>query len=135
METLTRTNTAIVKDAFADFSTGNIAGILEICSDTISWSSYQVPAIAYTKTYRGKKGVAEFFGTLAASVTYTEFTPKEFYESGNKVLVKVFQAATVNATGKKYAQDTIMEFTFETGTLTAFYAYFDSYEQSNAFLN
>jgi ketosteroid isomerase-like protein len=132
METLSKTNTAIVKDAFADFSKGNIAGILSVCTNDIIWSSYPVPEIPYAKTYRGKKEVAEFFSALAASVTYTQFEPKEFYESGKKVIVKVYQAAIVKETGKNYAQDTIMEFEFQNGHVAAFFAYFDTYEQANA---
>jgi len=135
METLTatQTNTEKAQQGFANFGAGNIAAILDECSNDVSWGTWDNPGLPYAKTYHGKTGVGEFFQSLAATLDYTAFESKEFYEAGNKVFAKVYQAATVKATGKSYAQDCLMEFTFRNGKITNFFAYVDIADQVRAF--
>jgi ketosteroid isomerase-like protein len=60
-------NVLIVKEAYQDFMTGNIQGIMDACTDDITWGSYFDPAVPFSKTYHGKSGVGEFFATLGGS--------------------------------------------------------------------
>ena len=129
----TKTNTEIVQQAFADFSAGNIAGIVNECTEDAVWGTWDNAVLPYAKTLHGKAGVTEFFNSLAATVTYTAFEPKEFYAISNKVFVKVYQAATVNTTGKPYAHDCMMEFTFRNRKMCNFFVYIDTADQVQAF--
>jgi uncharacterized protein len=135
MEKLTaaKTNTEIVQQAFADFGTGNIAGILNECTTDAVWATWHNPVLPYAKTFYGKAGIGDFFNALATTLDYSAFEPKEFYATGNKVFAKVYQAATVKATGKSYAHDCLMEFTFKDGKMCAFFAYVDIADQVQAF--
>jgi hypothetical protein len=137
METLTvtKTNIEIAQQGFADFGSGNIAGILSECTNDVVWASWNNPVLPYAKTFTGKAGVSEFFNSLAENLNYTAFEPKEFYAAGNKVFAKVYQAAIVKATGKSYAHDALMEFTFRNGKICNFFAYVDIAEQVEAFKN
>jgi uncharacterized protein len=136
METLTATQTNIEKaqQGFANFGSGNIQGILDDCSNDVVWGTWDNPGLPYAKTFHGKAGVGEFFQSLATTLDYTAFEPKEFYEAGNKVFVKVYQAAIVKATGKSYAHDCLMEFTFRNGMITNLFAYVDIADQVRAFI-
>lgn len=135
METLTatKTNTEIVQQAFADFGTGNINGILDECAADAVWGTWDNAILPYAKTFHGKAGIGEFFNALAETVNYTAFEPKEFYAIGNKVFAKVYQAAIVKATGKSYGHDCMMEFTFKNGKMSHFFAYVDIADQVQAF--
>jgi ketosteroid isomerase-like protein len=135
METLTatKTNTEIVQQAFADFGNGNIAGILNECTNDAVWATWNNAVLPYAKTFNGKAGIGEFFGALAATLDYTAFEPKEFYAVDNKVFAKVYQAAIVKATGKSYGHDCMMEFTFRNGKMSHFFAYVDIADQVQAF--
>lgn len=136
METMTMTesNTAIAQKGFTDFLSGNIQAVLDACTADISWGAWENPVVPFSKTYHGKAGVAEFFSTLANSVTYSAFEPRAFFESGNKVFAKVNQVATVNATGKTFGHEALMEFTMSEGKISGFFAYVDSADQRQAFL-
>jgi uncharacterized protein len=136
METLTTTaNIETVQHAFANFGQGNVAGILDACTDDITWSSWKNPVVPFAKTYTGKDGAAAFFTDLSNEVTYTVFEPRDFYDCGDRVFVKVYHSAIVKATGKIFAHEALMEFVFRGEKISSFFAYVDSYEETVAFIN
>lgn len=134
-ETLTTTNVETVQQAFANFAQGNIPGILELCTDDIQWSSWNTPSILFSQTYTGKTGAATFFSDLNNTVTYTAFEPRNFYDAGDRVFVKVYHSAIVKATGKTFTHESLMEFVFRDEKVCSFFAYVDSYDQALAFMN
>ena len=122
METLTTTaNIELVQNAFANFAKGNIAGILEVCTDNIDWSSWNNAVVPFAKTYHGKAGAANFFKDLSDAVDYTAFEPRNFYDCGDRVFVKVYHAASVKATGKSFAHEALMEFVFRGEKINSFF--------------
>lgn len=131
--TATKSNVEIVQQAFTDFGSGNIEGILNVCTDDLVWSSYDNPAIPFAQSYYGKEGAAEFFSNLAGAVEYTAFEPREFFACSDRVFVKVYHAATVKITGKSFAHETLMEFVFHGNKLCRFFAYTDTFDQARAF--
>jgi uncharacterized protein len=136
METLTTTaNIETVQHAFADFTRGNIPGILNVCTDDVIWSSWKNPEISFAKTYTGKAGAATFFSDLNNEVTYTVFEPRDYYDCGDRVFVKVFHSAIVKSTGKTFAHEALMEFVFRGEKVSSFFAYVDSHEETVAFTN
>jgi ketosteroid isomerase-like protein len=136
METLTTTvRIETVQHAFADFAQGNIAGILDVCTDDINWSSWSNPVVPFAKSYTGKAGAATFFTDLNNEVTYTVFEPRDFYDCGDRVFVKVYHSAIVKATGKIFAHESLMEFVFRGDKISSFFAYVDSYDEAAAYLN
>ena len=126
-------NISIVQNAFADFANGNIAGILNACSDDIVWSSYNNPVVPYGQAYYGKKGTAAFFVSLAATVDYTVFDIKELFADGDRVFATGHNTATVKSTGNTYDHDFLMEFRLRDGLVSHFFAYVDSRDQAEAF--
>ena len=135
METLTRTknNVQIVQQAFADFLSGNIQGILDECTDDIVWAASENPEVPYAGTFKGKEGVAEFFSTLAENVNYSLFEPKEFFSNKDAVVVLGRHTGTVKKTGKTYDHDWCMVFRFRDEKLYHFFAFVDSLDQAKAF--
>lgn len=134
METLTTTaNIERVQHAFVNFAQGNIPGILDVCTDDISWSSWTNTIIPFAGTYTGKAGAAGFFSDLNNEITYTAFEPRHFYDCGDRVFVKVFHSAIVKSTGKTFEHEALMEFVFRGEKLCSFFAYVDSYDEVAAY--
>lgn len=126
-------NISVVQQGFADFASGNIGGIVDASSDDITWGSYYNPGVPYSKTYHGKKGVAEFFSTLVSNIDYTAFQPKEFFADSDHVFVKGYHEGLVKSTGKKFGHDFLMDFQIHDGKIKSFYAWVDTRDQAQAF--
>jgi len=134
METLTTTaNIETVQQAFGNFAQGNISGILDVCTDDITWSSWKNATVPFAKTYTGKAGAANFFTDLNNEVTYTTFEPRNFYDCSDRVFVKVFHSAIVKSTGKIFEHEALMEFVFRGDKVCSFFAYVDSYDEAIAY--
>jgi ketosteroid isomerase-like protein len=137
METLatvkSEQNISIAQKGFADFLSGNIKSVADACADNVEWGSYDNPAVPFAGMYHGKKGVADFFSTLGASVDYKVFDPKVYYADKDSVLVHGRQEGTVKSTGKSFAHDFMMHFKMEDGKIVSFFAYVDSADEAQAF--
>jgi uncharacterized protein len=135
METLTKTksNVQLVQQAFADFGSGNIQGILDACTDDIVWSGPDNPGVPFAGTFKGKDGVMNFFSTLAENVDYAAFEPKEFFSEKNTVVVLGHHTGTVKKTGKTYDHDWCMVFRMQDEKLRDYYAFVDTLDQAEAF--
>jgi uncharacterized protein len=126
-------NSLTVQQAFDNFLKGNVQGILDVCTDDITWGSYLDPAVPFSKTYQGKKGVGEFFATLAATSDYKTFDTQDFYADGDAVLVKGYQEAVVKTTGKTFAHDFLMQFKLRDGKIAYFFSFIDMNDEVKAF--
>lgn len=115
METLTKqkANILSVTTAINLFLKGNIQGVIDQCTDGITWSTWMNPEVPFAKTYQGKQGVMQFFSTIGQEVEFTQFTPSDYYADRNKVFVRIFQEGLVQSTRKKYAHQALLEFTME----------------------
>lgn len=135
METMTipDLNLRLVTNAIDEFKKGNIPAVLEACAEDVEWASFENEAVPFARTYRGKKGVGEFFATLASSVEYHAFDVREALQSGEKVYVKTFQEGVVKTTGMSFAHHFIMEFRVSDEKIRSFYSYVDSHGLAMAF--
>lgn len=129
----TEENISIVQNAFQNFLTGNVQGILDACTDDVTWGSYYDPAVPFSKTYHGKNGVGEFFATLAATSDYKKFELQEYYADGDTVLVKGYQEAVVKTTGKTFGHDFLMQFKLKDGKTFYFFSFIDILDEVKAF--
>jgi hypothetical protein len=129
----TEENISIVQNAFQNFLTGNVQGILDVCTDDVTWGSYYDPAVPFSKTYHGKSGVGEFFATLGGSVDYKKFELQEYYADGDSVLVKGYQEAVVKTTGKTFGHDFLMQFKLKDGKTFYFFSFIDILDEVKAF--
>jgi uncharacterized protein len=135
METLTKTknNVQAVQQAFADFGSGNIQGILNACTDDVVWTGAENPDVPYAGTFNGKDGVMEFFSLLAENVDYSSFEPKEFFSNRDAVVVLGHHTGTVKKTGKTYDHDWCMVFRFRDEKLYHYFSFVDTLEQAVSF--
>jgi ketosteroid isomerase-like protein len=126
-------NVLTVQQAFQNFLTGNVQGIVDACTDDITWGSYYDPSVPFSKTYQGKSGVGEFFATLGASADYKRFDTNEFFADDSSVLVKGHHEAVARSTGKTFDHDFMMHFKLRDGKIFYFFSYINILDEVKAF--
>ena len=110
-------NIETVKAIYDAFGRGDVAAILDRCTDDVDWGAESALEIApWHGIKHGKAGVPQFFEGIAQTGSVTEFTPLSF--AGNEdgdVMVVIRFAFTVNDTGKDLAMNLHHHWRFRDG--------------------
>ena len=94
-------NTQVVKDIYAAFGRGDIAGILGMLTDDVRWD-FEAPAeISFAGSRRGIKETSGFFEGLAKDHTDPKLDMTHFIESGDEVAAFGRYEATARNTGMR----------------------------------
>ena len=120
------TATAIVKQCYADFGQGNIAGVLNSLAPQVTWIDPGYPDIPYAGKRNGKQEVGEFFGDMNSRVEFTRFEPKAFHEDQGNVFVTGYFAGKARQTGKTFESEWAMTWRVEEGKVAFYQAYVDT---------
>ncbi len=126
-------NLQIVQDAYGKFGSGDIAGLIGLCSDDVHWQVPEIENASFGGKRRGHEEVSEFFGLLATEEEITHFEPMEFLVADDKVVVLGISAATVRETGKSYHTEWVHIFTVKEGEIVSFVEFFDNAAATRAF--
>jgi uncharacterized protein len=120
-------NTKVVQDAYAAFGRADIQTLLTYLADDIIWAGVYGAGshVPTSGVRRGKAAVAEFFKQVAENVHFSQFEPKEFVATGDKVVaLGHYKATTPFKTG--FDSDFAMVFTVQNGKVTHFQEFCDS---------
>lgn len=117
-------NIQIVRKAYADFSQGNIAGVLDAFADDIEWISPGSNALSGER--HGKEEVAGFFRTLGGLWEFLAFEPREYFTAGDRVVVLGRYEVRSRQTGRTAATHWAMVWTFRNGKAIHFQEYMDT---------
>jgi ketosteroid isomerase-like protein len=131
--TSAKTNVEIVQENISEFLKGNIAHIINNCTDDVVWSSYRVPGIPLSDTFHGKEGVQEYFQQLSSSINFTSFSAKEFLSQGNLVVVLGNTTGVVKTTGKSFEYSWCMQLRLKDGKTYEYFINTDSYQIFKSF--
>jgi ketosteroid isomerase-like protein len=133
----TEKNKQTVQQIYADFGAGNISGILNALADEVSWTDPGYPDIPYgSNGARIKNQVPEFFKTLADSVNYTKFEPREFFTDENTVIVTGYFEGKSKPKNIGFGHDWAMVWKFNNeGKVKSYKAFIDTNEVAKAFRN
>lgn len=126
-------NTKVVQEAYENFMTGNIEGLLELFSEDIHWKIPDVNGSPLKSEVHGREGVREFFGVLGESEEFTNFEPKEYISEDNRVAVLGRSAGNVIATGRNFDTEWTHIFTVKDGKITSFLEFFDTAVMERAY--
>ena len=121
----TQESLQVVKEGYAAFGRGDIAGLLALMADDVEWTSPGV-GLPMSGTYRGVDGVTNFFQKLASEVEMLDFQPREFVADGDRVLVLGSQSAKIRATNRVVNLEWAMSFTVRGGKIVNFREYADT---------
>ena len=91
-----------VQNIYAAFGRGDIPAILEMVAEDIEWeyapNRNEVP---WLLPRRGRAGVAEFFGAVAANLEFSQFEVKHILEGELVVVGLIDLTCTVKSTGRE----------------------------------
>jgi uncharacterized protein len=131
--TTTQNNVQVIQQTFNDFLQGNIAGIIDACTEDVQWGIYKVPNSPFSGVLRGKEGVQEFFSAITQTLNYSSFEPIEFIAQGDNVIVLGHHTATVKNTGKQFDHDFCMHFKLQNSKIVRYFGFVDSYDEFKAY--
>jgi ketosteroid isomerase-like protein len=127
----TEHNIQTVQKAYAAFSRGDIAGLLETLADDVLWITPGNSEAAGERN--GKEEVAGFFRTIDEMWEFLAFEPREYIASGDRVVALGRYDARSRQTGRTAASHWAMVFTFRDGVVVRFQEYTDTSTLEAAF--
>ena len=116
----------VVRRAYENFKTGNIAEIVDSVTDDVDWRVPEISGAGFSGQRRGRDSIAGFFSNLAEEQDSVSFEPREFVAQGDKVVALGTYRWRVKRTGREYGGDWAHVFTVRDGKITGFHEFMDS---------
>lgn len=110
-------NVELIKAGYADFTSGNIPGILQRFADDINFTIAGAPEVPYAGTYRTRDELMQFFQNLNQNVNISVFEPREYFVDGDRVVTLGHYQGEVRKTGKPFSSDWAMAWTIRGGQI------------------
>ncbi len=121
-----------VQRLYEAYGRGDVEAVLAELADDVDWAAEAAStSVPWYGSYRGKAEVPRFFKEIGSSIEVTEFTPLSFTSNETDVIVALWWAYTVNATGKRAAMPMQHWWRFADGKIV-FYRGSEDTEQSAA---
>ena len=116
-----------MQEAYAAFGRGDVQAILDRLDDNVSWTAVYGagPQVPQGGERRGKAAIGEFFKQIAQNVNFSQFEPREFVATGDKVAALGHYRGTTPI-GKTFDLDFVMVFALRNGKVTKFMEFTDS---------
>src|SRR5688500_17011729 len=119
-------NKAIVQQAYDNFKTGDIEGLLNLMSDDISWTLPDMEGVPFSGKRTGRAAVGEFFASVGASQEVLTFEPRELIAEGDRVVALGNYSWRVKANDREFGGDFAHVWTIRDGKATEFQEYMDT---------
>jgi uncharacterized protein len=126
-------NVRIIQGAYAAFQRGDIEAVLSSIGDDIMFTVPGPQQMPTAGTWRGLSGMREFFATLAREIEFTEFNPREYVMSGDRVVVIGNYAARIKRNDRNVASEWVMAWRMRDGKAVEFREYNDTLAIAEAF--
>jgi hypothetical protein len=130
---MSQADVSLIQSLYAAFGRGEIATIVAAVSPDIEWrlngSRDDHPLLG---VWKGQQGVQAFFTKLGEIQDFSEFSPREFLASGDRVFVLGHYAASMRKNKRAAASDWCHIFTVKDGKVTAFLEFTDTAAFSQA---
>ncbi|MCC7346462.1 MAG: nuclear transport factor 2 family protein [Variibacter sp.] len=120
-------NIALVQSLYEAFGRGEIASIVKASAPTVDWCMVGTESDYPGFVPRtGPAGVQEFFRHVAELWDFSEFTPQEFFASGDTVVVLGQYAAKLKKNGRSVRSEWVHVFAIRNGRLVKFREFTDT---------
>lgn len=100
MNTIETANTAQVMKIFEAFGRGDVAYILDQCTDDVRFTSHLDPVVPWAGEFSGKANVSSFFKALGGAVEIGEHPVTNLVAQGGTVVAMGDVSFRVRASGK-----------------------------------
>jgi ketosteroid isomerase-like protein len=119
-------NKSIVSQAYNNFKTGNIEGLLNLFADDLTWTLPEMDGVPFAGTRAGRASVGEFFAAVGAAQDALQFEPRELIAEGDKVIALGSYTWRVKSNNREFTSDFAHAWTIRDGKATAFQEYMDT---------
>jgi ketosteroid isomerase-like protein len=128
-------NIATVRVVYDSFGRQDMAAILAVLDDSVSWGIDSVAAaeVAPYGIRHGKAGVAAFFAAWGETAEFHRFEATDFHAHADAVYCTLTYEATIRATGKRVANASPQHWTVVNGKITRWRGYEDTAKTRDAF--
>ncbi len=128
LKNIIMTNVDLVKQAYADFATGNVPGVLAIFDPSIEWhESRGMPYVKDDGIYTGAEAiVTNVFMPLPVFFDGFNIVINELIGADDKVVMVGYYEGTNKATGNFFKANAAHVWTIKNGKLTNFFQVADT---------
>jgi ketosteroid isomerase-like protein len=122
------TNVDLVKEAYSNFSTGNVSGVLAVFDDAIEWHECKgMPFVKGDGIFIGPEAiVTNVFMNLPVSFDGFNISVKEIFGADDKVVMVGYYQGTNKATGNTFKANATHTWTVSNGKVTHFFQAVDT---------
>lgn len=122
------TNLDLVKQAYSNFSTGNVPGVLALFDNAIEWRECKgMPFVKGDGIFIGPDAVlTNVFMNLPVYIDGFNIAVNELFEAGNKVVMVGYYQGTNKATGNYFKANATHVWTVKNGKLSHFFQAVDT---------
>jgi ketosteroid isomerase-like protein len=122
------TNVDLVKEAYSNFSTGNVSGVLAIFDAAIEWHECKgMPFVKGDGIFIGPEAiVSNVFMNLPVSFDGFNISVKEIFGADDKVVMVGYYQGTNKATGNPFKANATHTWTVNNGKVTHFFQAVDT---------
>ena len=127
-------NLSIAKKGYELFQQGDIATLVnDMIDSSCTWiSPGPKDKLPWAGQFRGKQEIAGFFAQIAENIDFNEFTPREFIEQGDTVVVLGSSSGRTKKTGKASKNEWAHVLKYRQGKLVFFQEYYDTAAEVSA---
>jgi len=127
-------NLSIAKKGYELFQQGDIATLVnDMIDPSCTWiSPGPKDKLPWAGQFSGKQEIAGFFAQIAENIDFNEFTPREFIEQGDTVVVLGSSSGRTKKTGKISKNEWAHVLKYRQGKLVFFQEYYDTAAEVSA---
>ena len=126
-------NVEILQRAYAAFSQGDIAGLLQMYAPDAAQDLPAVKDLPWTGSWHGHAEMRRFFDTIAQAEEVLDFRQHEFIAQRDRVVVLGTYRARVKATSRVWETPFVHAVTIHDGKIQKFELYFDTNTAAEAY--
>jgi ketosteroid isomerase-like protein len=131
---MSRANIAFVQTLYAAFGRGDIATVISGLAPDVDWQvNGRRKDYPLFGSWKGSSEVQNFFKGVAQHEEATDFSPREFFGTGDRVCVLGHYAWKIRKTGRTVASDWVHVFTLRNGKVTKFREFNDTAQFAEAY--
>jgi ketosteroid isomerase-like protein len=120
-------NVKLIQEAYAAFGRRDMEALIGAMTPDVDWAMVgRASDFPTFGAWPGADKVREFFRSVGDTIDFHDFSPREFYPSGDKVFVLGRYEGTVKKTGRRLASDWVHVFTIRDGKVAQFREFADT---------
>lgn len=116
----------LITEGYKLFQAGDIPKLLDLYHDDAEWAGPESEYLPYAGCFHGKRGIAEFFSKLDATMQALHMQPKQMIAEGDTIVVIGDATWVARNTGVQFDNPWVHVFRVRDGKVAQFSSYHDN---------